>query len=653
MRLAIALCCALAGLLPAEAQSQARRVALVIGNADYRIGRLANPVNDAEAVAQAFTAQLKFDTVLLPKDLKLDAFRAALRELARAARGAELGVVFFAGHGIETGGRNFLIPTDAVLATAQDIDLEAIALDTVLRQLDGVTRLRLVILDACRNNPFPAATRGTRGLARIEPADGGTLVAYAAKDGTTAADGEGRHSPYTAALLKRIVTPGLDVRRVLGYVSDDVKAATGLAQVPHYYGQLGGDEVHLVPSAGAADAKPAPGPPPGPPDGAAEAVRVCRDVEGMSSLALLGVLASQHKGTPAADCIAARLAELARIEAQQAAAEAKRKADEEARAKASAERVCGSVEAIANVAVLKAMAGQHRGTPAERCIAARIDVLEKQALALAAPTKLSPSRTAAPLTAAEERVLQPKDIFRECDACPEMVVVPPGSFLMGSPAGEKGRYGDEGPQHPVTIARPFAVGRFEVTFAEWDACVAAASCRHRPGDRGWGRGRRPVLAAALVDIIGQYLPWLSRATGKTYRLPSEAEWEYVARAGSTTRYHFGSSELDLCAYGNGAPGAGCQDGYANTAPVGSFQPNAFGLFDVHGNVWEWVADCWNGSHAGAPADGSARLTGDCRRRVLRGGSWCNPPTLLRSATRYGGVSPLPCRDFGFRVVRVL
>jgi formylglycine-generating enzyme required for sulfatase activity len=667
LRLAIALMCALAGLLPAEAQG-AKRVALVIGNADYRIGRLANPVNDAEAVAEAFKTQLKFDTVLLRKDLRLDAFRDALRELARAARGAELGVIFFAGHGIELGGRNFLIPVDAALASAQDIDLEAIALDTVLRQLDGVTKLRLVILDACRNNPFPAGTRGARGLARIEP-DGGTLVAYAAKDGTTADDGIGRHSPFTAALLKRIVTPGLDVRRVFGYVSQDVKAATNLAQVPYLYGQLGGDQVHLVP---AKEPDPAgqtgqtPGhtvPSSGPPGSAVEAVRICREVEKMSNPTLLRALADRHKG-PAADCIAARIAELARIETAQAAAAAKKMADEDARTKANAERICGNLRAIADVAVLKAMADQHRGTPAETCIAARIDALQKQTLALATSTKHSPSPKAAPLTAAQERALKPRDTFKECDACPEMVVVPPGSFLMGSPGSEAGRYGDEGPQHYVTIARPFAVARFEATFAEWDACVTDGGCRHRPGDRGWGRGRRPVIDVAWGNIATEYLPWLSRKTGRTYRLLTEAEWEYVARAGSATRYHFGSSVQDLCAYGNSADlaakekykgwaAASCHDGYVNTAPVGSFRPNAFGLFDVHGNVWEWVQDCWNGSHVGAPADGSARMTGACSRRVLRGGSWCNAPTLLRSATRYGGVSTLPCRDFGFRVARPL
>src|SRR5262245_39442477 len=252
-------CCTLASLATASAE---KRVALVIGNADYKIGRLANPVNDADAVAAAFKSQLKFDQVILRKDLKRDGFVEAVREMARASAGADLGVVFFAGHGIEIAGRNYLVPIDAALATPADIEFEAIALDTVLRQLDGITKLRLVILDACRSNPFPAAKRSsTRGLGRVEP-DGGTLIAYAAKDGTTADDGSaGLHSPFTSALLKRIITPALDVRLVFGYVSEDVKAATNLAQVPFLYGQLGGEQVHLVPVL-AAHAKPVALPPP-------------------------------------------------------------------------------------------------------------------------------------------------------------------------------------------------------------------------------------------------------------------------------------------------------------------------------------------------------------------------------------------------------
>jgi uncharacterized caspase-like protein len=237
--------------------ADAKRVALVIGNADYRIGPLSNPGNDAAAVATALQKQLKFDTVVLQRNLGADAFRAALRDMARASRGADVGVIFFAGHGLEVGGRNFLIPVDANLAAARDVELEAIALDTVLAQLDGVTRLRLVILDACRNNPFAlaGATRSVRrGFAAVEP-EGNTLVAYAAKDGTTADDGEGQpNSPFTEALLKHMVRPGLEIRQLFGYVRDEVIAATGRQQQPFLYGSLGGQGVFLYPQASAPEA---------------------------------------------------------------------------------------------------------------------------------------------------------------------------------------------------------------------------------------------------------------------------------------------------------------------------------------------------------------------------------------------------------------
>src|SRR5262245_7364252 len=239
VRLLAAACFAFAGLCAQPAE--ARRVALVIGNAEYKLGPLANPANDAAAVAEAFEKQLKFDKVLLKRNLSFIDFRAALAELSRESAGADLGVVYFAGHGIEVAGRNFLIPVDAALARAGALDLEAISLDTVLSQLDGVRKLKLVILDACRNNPFalPGARRTVgRGLARVEPEDN-TLVVYAAKDGTTADDGVGRqNSPFTTALLKHVGSPNVEVRLMFGRVRDDVLAATNAAQTPHVYGTL-------------------------------------------------------------------------------------------------------------------------------------------------------------------------------------------------------------------------------------------------------------------------------------------------------------------------------------------------------------------------------------------------------------------------------
>ena len=252
-----------------------------------------------------------------------------------------------------------------------------------------------------------------------------------------------------------------------------------------------------------------------------------------------------------------------------------------------------------------------------------------------------------------ERALKPKDVFRECAKdCPEMVVVPAGEFMMGPPDNEKRRYRDEGPQHKVTIARPFAVSKFEVTFADWDACVSVGGCPQegRADDAGWGRGAQPVIYVSWDDAQA-YAAWFSKMTGKTYRLLTEAEWEYAARAGTATAYSWGD-EIGK----NNANCNGCGSRWDNRqpAPVGSFTANAFGLHDMLGNVWEWVQDCYQGNYNGAPADGSAWSKGDCsRRRVVRGGGWDIYPGNLRSARRLSYATVRRVYNLGFRVGRTL
>lgn len=249
----------------------------------------------------------------------------------------------------------------------------------------------------------------------------------------------------------------------------------------------------------------------------------------------------------------------------------------------------------------------------------------------------------------------------ECVVCPEMVVISAGSFRMGNISG--GGESDEKPVHRVTIPNKFAVGKFEVTFSQWDACVATGGCNgYIPSDRGFGRGNRPVLEVNWDDAKA-YVRWLSGKTGKEYRLPSESEWEYMARAGGTSKYPFGDSESSLCEYGNGADrGArfswkneSCDDGYGRgTAPVGSFKPNSFGVYDTVGNLFEWVVDCWHGDYAGAPEDGSPWTGGgDCSMRVLRGGSAAVNPRELRSANRYRNSTGIRNYSNGIRVARTL
>jgi formylglycine-generating enzyme required for sulfatase activity len=201
----------------------------------------------------------------------------------------------------------------------------------------------------------------------------------------------------------------------------------------------------------------------------------------------------------------------------------------------------------------------------------------------------------------------------------------------------------------VTIARPFAVGKFAVTFNQWDACVADGGCNgYRPADQGWGRGNHPVINVNWSDAKA-YAEWLSRKTGKTYRLLSEAEREYVTRAGTKTTFWWGSSITPKQANYNGKG-----EYRGRTVPVDNFEANPWGLFNVHGNVWDWTEDCWNGtSNQGNPGNGSARTTGDCMYRVVRGGSWYNGPHDVRAAVRYGSTSDDRDNLAGFRLARAL
>jgi len=288
----------------------------------------------------------------------------------------------------------------------------------------------------------------------------------------------------------------------------------------------------------------------------------------------------------------------------------------------------------------------------------------------------------------DQLAVKPGQTFRECDLCPEMIVVPAGRFMMGSAEAEYGHDRTEWPQHEVTISQDFAVGKYEVTVREFVAFLNAAVGEGRlregwvmtdPGDQGSSVVRateggvvrfsskddRESYPVTFVSWMGalEYTRWLSRQTAGKYRLLSEAEWEYAARAGSTTAYHFGDDPSQLCDFANVADITGmkkhnwgsatnCEDGYAELAPVGRFQPNSFGLFDMLGNASEWVADCARPNYDKAPADG-APFEGRCDTRIVRGGSYQNLYVGVRSAKRYASAVDERAGTIGFRVARSL
>ena len=596
------------------------RVALVIGNAAYQHApALANPRNDAEDMA-GLLRRLDF-AVTEGLDLTDAAMEDRIRAFARQAKMAKVALLFYAGHGMQVGGVNYLLPVDAQLKDEADLPFEAVALDLVLRSMG--TGTNLVFLDACRDNPFArswaragrSAAVG-RGLTRVaEASASGMFIAFATDPDSIAADGEGRNSPFTAALKRHIETPGLEVNSLLTEVRKTVLESTGNVQRPWSNSSLSAAFYFVPPSSSIIEPS---RPVVGAPDPAAEA---WKQIQATADARQLERYIATYPNSPYRTAAEFRLNELRQqpftVTSEPPSAKV-RLVDRAEPYHAGMMLPTGEhrVEVSANGYETRTMTVRHGGSPTTQHVALR---------------KVGPKAG---------------DQFRDCPQCPEMVVVPAGSYRMGPRDGPPG----PGLFSAVTIAAPFAVGKYEVTFAEWDACEEAGGCgAYSPQDNGWGRGQRPVIFVSWDDAQ-RYVRWLSTKTKKPYRLLSESEWEYAARAGTQTAYIWG----DQIGTGRAnCDGCGSQWGGRQTAPAGSFRANAWGLHDMHGNVDEWVEDCWNESYAGAPRDGSAWRSGDCSERVLRGGSWYLEPSYLRAANRLWVTTGNRDSRVGFRVARTL
>jgi formylglycine-generating enzyme required for sulfatase activity len=694
-----------------------KRVALVIGNGTYKAQNLlVNPPNDAHLISKALN-RANFEAVETKTNLGIAEFRQALRRFQSQANGAEVALVYFAGHGIEVNGADWLIPTDAELADDRDLDYEAIKADLVLQALQGA-RMRLLVLDACRNNPFGrnwrASVRTTaNGLAKIEADD--VLVLFAAAPGRTAGDGTDLNSPFAEALAKRLPEPGLAIQLLGNNVRDDVLAATGGNQRPYVSASITGKLFFLVPAGGNQL----------PYTQYVEAFETGQPVTRGTPFSIkdMGSLASVFERSTRP---------LAGTRWQGGASWGSITFDASGRTaqyyielggtpgQLVLQGVMGGSSASINVAdpvllgewqegenkenkgglILKPRHGEIKvqwgprflreatWTRAEASAVAEggppgtksAPALAREQVAIAAPpppTHCDGIEIA--VGQSERRCLKlgagKTEYFKDCPTCPEMVVVPAGSFAMGSPAGETERSGTEGPQHEVTIAKPFAVGRFAITRGEYATFVRET--KHAVGDRcftydgdkwemrlgrsfdnpGFTQDDRHPAVCVSWDDAEAFAAWLSEKTGKEYRLPTEAEREYVTRAGTTTPFWWGSSITPSQANYSGIAepykGGGTKGEYRKrTMPVNSFEPNPWGLYQVHGNVWDWTEDCWNASYQSASPNGSAWKLGDCVYRVVRGGSWGSRPWVVRSAHREGG-GTLRYDNHGFRLARTL
>jgi formylglycine-generating enzyme required for sulfatase activity/uncharacterized caspase-like protein len=627
---------------PAHAQ---KRVALVIGNGAYKETQpLINTTNDAPDMAAALK-RLGFD-VLEGINLDKRAMERLIRQFDQKLAGAEIALFFYAGHGMQVSGQNHLVPVDARLAAEGDIDFESLPLNLVVSRMEREAKTSIVLLDACRDNPLArnlARTMGTRaanvgqGLAEIRTGVG-TLIGFSTQPGNVALDGRGRNSPYTAALLRQIEAPGRDVMSTLAAVTGEVVSATAGRQVPWQHASLTGP---VVLNPGVAVAMPAVTPAQSPvatsSPRTSEAAQAWREIKASRSITAHRTFIESFPNSI--------YAPLAQQEIDKIVSEAP----------VEAERL--------RLTGLRLEQDKRRSESARQLFASLV--------AQESATRRTPHK----LTLDELRVLKPKDNFRECDVCPWMTVVRSGEANIGSPQSETNRDDDEddksgegGKQRKVTIRKPFAVGKFEVTFAEWNACVTAGGCKHEPSHQGWGEGLRPVISISWNDVTREYLPWLNtKVSGRLegpYRLLSEAEWEYSARAGETTAYSTGSTVTSEQANVTESVPYFIQEngrnrtkklsvGSLKTVEVGSFAANAFGLHDMHGNAAEWVADCYQDSYNALPADGSPRTVANCGEHSIRGGAWNDGPSDMRVAQRGVQVSDKRVPYVGFRVARSL
>ena len=609
------------------------RVALVIGNSNYAVAPLENPKNDADDVAAALM-RLSFKVTAL-KDLSVRDFDGAIDAFEAAAKDADVALFFFSGHGVQIDKRGYLAPIDVKAETQSGALRELIAIQEVVSRIENVATVSVIVLDACRDSPLQERLRRisadknkgfipAKGLPPPSVVGSNTLIVYATVPGETASDGTGRNSPFTTSLLKNIETPGLEIELVFKRVTADVLASTRGKQQPERLSRLQ-TELMLLPGKPEAKLQAL----------LSEAAQIWPRIEGLTDIEVLDAFRRQYGATnPLYDTLASRRIE--ELKRDQAAANS------------------------------PPASSQWPWPSGQRSEAAKPEGTQTT---VAVPPKTVPPAEAAcdglvvAVALGTNPCVKPGSgqSFRDCSNCPEMVVVPEGSFTMGSPESEPEREsrlrGTESPQHRVQILKPFAVGKFSVTFVEWDACVADDGCNgYKPADRGWGRADRPAINVSWNDAK-TYVAWLNKKTGKDYRLLTESEREYVTRAGTTTPFWWGSSITpEQANYDGSYTYAGGRKGEyrQKTVPVKSFQPNPWGLYQVHGNVWEWVEDCWSDNYNGAPRDGSARTAEKCSVRVLRGGSWDINPRYLRAAYRdEGNLAGYRSRNTGLRVARTL
>ncbi len=639
--------------------TEGSRTALVIGNAQYTNSPLKNPGNDAHDMAEALR-NIGFDVTLA-----LDVDRRAMGKSIRAfgqklkSRGG-MGLFYYAGHGVQLDERNYMIPVDSPMLEEDEVPYDSVDVGSVLTKMESANNgLNVIILDACRNNPFPSRTRGSsRGLARVE-APNGSMIVYATKPGHVADDGTGRNGIFTGHLLNQLRTPGLTLRDTIQRTRDAVVEATNRKQWPTEQTTVIGRiqftkpiEAPKVPEL-SPEPKPVLGPKP-------QALKTNPNKKPEQTLAL-------------------KASELTRT------------------------LTVNVTPADARVRIMNIVAPYQPGIELDPKVAYDVYVTHRDYIAWRSDVTLERKDhridvVLAPKPEAKAMVkgnTEYQPLLTEQPSIPALSSIRGGGFSMGCSEGDRSCEKYEKPRVSLQVPS-FQMSLTEVTVGQFKRFVKATGYvtdaeRNAGGFNGcyvfkdiggisrstagwsWNKDsnwknpgfsqsdEHPVTCVSWNDALA-YVNWLTSTTGVAHRLPTEAEWEFAARAGVTTRYQTGNSSNVLCNAGNGADKTvspkgsrwssrvSCSDAHWFSAPVASFAANAFGLHDMHGNVWEWVADTWTVNHEGKSGTAKAMLSGDRNQRVLRGGGWDGDARQQRLSARRLGQVASRTSMIGFRVV---
>ncbi len=685
--------------------SAAPRLALVIGNSAYSNAPLTNPVNDARDMAVKLRS-LGFE-VAHKQNITRKQMRDSVRQFSKKLRKlGGTGLFFYAGHGLQVNGQNYLVPVKADIREEFDVPDQSLSANYVPNAMESADNyMNIVIIDACRDNPFARGWRSSvRGLARMDPPNG-SIIAYATGPGKTAADGDGRNGTYTHHLLKNMDKPGLTLEQVFKRTRQGVEKDTSGKQTPWEESSLRGD-FYFLKNININVEKPTDQTTGQYTNNADAEITFWNSIKDKQNPAYLN---AYIKKFPQGIYI-----ELAKIALSDNAALEQRKTilTIQTSPKNAQVRILNikpkyrsgmdlpygrylievtqptyqrhtewiilqnenhvhRVNLIEDASVISAVKKpmttpglqenkeiiygilKLKTSPANAQVSMLGNEYDYQ-YGMQLPTRTYRLQISANGFHHQTINVDIKQGINHIEVelkpgmgVPEMIRIASGSFVMGSNHGDS----DEQPSHKVNV-QAFEIGRFEVTFVEYDT-FAQETGRTKPDDMGWGRNKRPVVNISWRNAV-YYTEWLSQKTGKHFRLPTEQEWEYVAQAGRQTRFYFGNNYSQLCQFANGADlstdftwrNRGCNDGYRKqTSPVGKFEANLFGVYDMYGNVWEWVADCWTENYSYPSPD-----IRNCQK-VLRGGAWDSAPTSLRGTNRSKNSMTSKHHNFGFRIAR--